>query len=112
VKRSIFSLFLLSSVLLSFNLQAKKITDEDLERIEVLNEEPKRPFKMISPISSDKDSVDKAFKKLKEKAFKLNADAIIGLECKAGEKTRAGLLQLKMFGQSSTCQGTAVKWVN
>lgn len=78
--------------------------------VEVIEGPSNRPYTMLSPISADKDSVDKAFIKLKDKASKLGADAIIGLECRAGEKVRTGFLQIKTIGSSSVCQGVAVKW--
>ena len=83
---------------------------ESLKEIEILEGPSNRPYTMLSPISADKDSVDKAFIKLKDKASKLGADAIIGLECRAGEKVRTGFLQIKTIGSSSVCQGVAVKW--
>jgi uncharacterized protein YbjQ (UPF0145 family) len=78
--------------------------------LEIFEGKPGRKYEMVSPISSDKTNNEKAFADLKKKAEKMGADAIIDMHCKAGEKIRTGLLQVRMLGQSSSCEGTAVKW--
>jgi len=78
--------------------------------LEVIEGKPGRKYEIVSPVSSDKTNNEKAFADLKKKAEKMGADAIIDLHCKAGEKIRTGLLQIRMLGQSSSCEGTAVKW--
>lgn len=92
----------------SFAAQTEK--SNEATEIEVLTEKPDKPYKILSPLSADKDSVDEAFKRLQEKASELKADAIMSLECHAGNKTRTGLLKLKTAGSSSVCQGMAIKW--
>lgn len=78
--------------------------------LETIDGKPSKPYSVISPISSDKGSVDKAFKKLQQKAESLGADALIDWNCEAGQKIRTGLLQLKTLGSSAICEGVAIKW--
>jgi hypothetical protein len=106
-------LFILLSLAISTaqaSQSSKKENTEEEVAIEVLTEKPDKPYKILSPLSADKDSVDEAFKRLQQKAIDLKADAIMNLECHAGNKTRSGLLNLKTTGASSVCQGMAIKW--
>lgn len=87
--------------------EVEEITQKELE---IFDGKPNKPYSLISPISADKDSTDKAFEKLKAKAINLHADAIIDMNCQAGEKIRTGMLQIKTIGTAAVCQGLAVKW--
>lgn len=94
---------------LPLNLYADKAPQKRIQ-VEMLEGTPSRPYSIISPISADKGSVEKAYAQLRNKAEKMHADAIMEVECEAGQKIRTGLLQLKTLGSSSVCQGTAIKW--
>lgn len=75
--------------------------------IEVLEERPNKPYSIISPISADAGSADKAFTKLKKKAESLGANAIIDWQCSAQEKLNSPFtFSIK---SPSVCQGTAIK---
>lgn len=97
-------------ILIAASISSLAFAKTDIDSIEIFNETPKKSYSLISPISADKDSMEQAFKRLKEKAADMGADAIINLQCQAGSKTRVGILKIKMVGESSMCQGLAVKW--
>ena len=99
-----------SAILLASQIVHAETASPNKPEVEMIDGKPDKPYSIISPISADKDSVEKAYAKLKDKAVKLHADAVIEIECEAGQKVRTGLLQLKTMGSSSVCQGTAIKW--
>lgn len=83
-----------------------------LARVEFFEGRPNRSYAALSPLSASKGSIDKAYERLRDKAAKMGADAVIDVKCVAGEKIRTGFLQIRMFGSDSVCQGMAVKWVS
>ena len=83
--------------------------------IKIFTATPLKPHTIISPISVSKRHVDDAFKKMKEKATELGADAIIDLHCKGGDKiSKIGSLlasdELEVVRSRSICEGFAIKW--
>lgn len=78
--------------------------------LETIEGKPTKKYSVISPISSNKSSVEKSFADLQKKAEKMGADALINWSCTAPEAINQGLLKIRAFGSSASCQGTAVKW--
>lgn len=92
------------------NSRSKAPTLESVSEIEVFEGKPGRTYTLISPISADKPSMDKAFLALKQKAQKMGAKAIIDYSCTAGEEVKTGLLKIRTANTDSVCSGQAVKW--
>lgn len=80
--------------------------------VQIFDVAPSRRYSVLSPVSASKGSTDKAFARMKDKAAKMGADAVIDVKCVAGDKVRAGFLQIRALGSDSVCQGVAVKWTD
>lgn len=96
---------------------AAKESDANINQkeIKIFTATPSKSYTILSPISVSKRHVDDAFKKIKEKATELGADAIINLSCKGGEKiSKMGSLlasdELEVVRSRSICEGIAIKW--
>ncbi len=115
MKKSILFIFTLSlpvmGVLLPFTVRAAEVT-KDSATVEMIEEKPSRPYSVITPLSSDKSSLEDAYADLRKKAAKLGADAVIEYQCNKGQKMRGG--GVFGIGQKVTvkagCEGKAVKW--
>jgi uncharacterized protein YbjQ (UPF0145 family) len=84
--------------------------------IEMIDGATSRGYSLISPISSQKGSVDKAFDDLRKKGAKLGADAVVEIQCSQGMTAQTPQRETGLIGLlaktkvPSQCYGKAVKW--
>ncbi len=107
--KTLLILFAILFISLSSNAGDKK----DPLTIEMIEGTPTKQFNVITPISSDKSSLEDAYADLRKKAAKLGADAVIEYECDKGSKARGG--GIFGIGHKTTikagCAGKAIKWI-
>jgi hypothetical protein len=74
----------------------------DSKEVSLITEPPTQKYTVISPLSEEGKSMEKIYKKIKERAKDLNADAIIDWKC----------TQHVSGVTFHNCSGLAIKWVN
>lgn len=96
---------------------AKAAVVDCIDSIEVLDGTPTKPYAIISVVSEkplmDTTGPEKLLPKLKKKACKLGADALIKYECHEVTEGGSYLGHGHGYGSISSvavCSGTAVKW--
>ena len=91
------------------NNKDKESSLESVADIQVFETKPNKPFTLISPLSADKKTVDKAFIALKAKAKKMGANAIMEYGCVAGTEVKSGLLGIRTANTDSVCTAKAIR---
>lgn len=74
---------------------------------DLLNQAPTQSFEILGPLSATKKSVDEAQIELLHQGQKLDADAVILKDCKAGSIQREGLTWYKA---QAACEGLAIRF--
>lgn len=103
-----------------FLLSLPAMAEKPICDMEFIEGTPKRPYVIVSPISASggaglfaRKSQDQLFETMKKKACKLNADAVIKLEC---HDTKQSVANVYTQGGSAqevvvpSCSGLAVNW--
>lgn len=75
----------------------------------ILEEVPKEPFQVLSPVGAGKKTIDEARVQMQREAVKVDADAIINTSCKPGGLRRSGL---SWEYEDAYCKGTAIHLQN
>lgn len=76
---------------------------------ELLNQAPSQSFEMLGPVSATMKSIEESKIELLHQAQKLEADAVILKDCKAGGIEREGLSWSKA---RASCEGIAIRYKN
>jgi len=76
---------------------------------EILPEVPAKPLKTLGPVGAGAKDVPEARQQLRREAAKMDADAVVAVNCEPGGIKRYGLSWAK---ETAYCRGMAVKYEN